>query len=112
MKIETASPAAGITVVRPEGEVDMNTSPEFRAAVEQAVKDSDKGVIIDLAALEYMDSSGVAVLIEGVRWSKTANVKIILAQPSEAVREVIELARLQKFFAIEASIDSAVGSLQ
>ena len=85
---------------------------EFRQAIETALGSAKTGVVVDLSRLEYMDSSGVAVLIEGVRWSKEKKVTFMLAAPTDAVREVIELARLQKFFSIHDEVESAVKEVQ
>lgn len=87
-----------------KGEVDLYTSPELREAIIKAVN-GKSGVGIDLSDIAYMDSSGVATLVEGLQTSKGKDQDFVLLRPSNAVMKVLELARLDKVFDIRDSVE-------
>ena len=88
------------SVIVVSGEVDLNTSPDLRSALLEAVKD-EHGVKVDLAAVDYMDSSGVATLVEAFKACLAGNQAFQLLFPSEAVMRVLRLARLDTLFDIQ-----------
>jgi anti-sigma B factor antagonist len=98
----------GITVLRPQGTLDMNSVPAFRQTLEAEVRRAQRGLIVALAEVAFMDSSGVAVLIEGLKWSRGRTLPYLLTQLTPAVQMVIELARLEHFFTIVASVEDGV----
>ena len=61
-------------------------------------------LLVDLSAVEYIDSSGVASLVEGYQLSKSKNLKFGLVGVSDAAMQVLQLARLDKVFPIHNSI--------
>jgi anti-sigma B factor antagonist len=89
----------------------MNTVPAFRHTLEVAVQQAERGLIVVLAEVTFMDSSGVAVLIEGLKWSRGRTLPYLLTQLTPAVQMVIELARLEHFFPIAASVEDAVARI-
>lgn len=86
-------------VLRAQGEVDLYTSPELRKAILSAVR-SAKVVRLDLSGVDYMDSSGVATLVEGLKTSGKTNQAFQLVAPSPAVTKVLQLSRLDSVFDI------------
>lgn len=90
----------GTTVLTVRGEVDLYTSPDLRTAIMSAVPGAPDGIELDLAGVAYMDSSGVATLVEGFRRSREDGKRFVLAQPSSAVMKVLELTRLDTIFEI------------
>lgn len=96
----------GHTLVRVRGEVDMNSAPELRRALKAAV-DARTAVRVHLGGVAYMDSAGIAVLIEGLQWSRRAGLEYALCAMPHAVRLVVELARLDTVFTILPDPDPA-----
>lgn len=92
-----------VIVVR--GEVDLNSSPQLRKAVLGGIEKEPK-VCVDLAGAEYMDSSGVATLVEALKAASEKKKKFALVSPSAAVMRVLDLARLSSLFEIRASLES------
>jgi anti-sigma B factor antagonist len=84
------------------GEVDMDSSPRVRDEMHRALKGT-KMLKVHLRGVNYIDSSGIAVLIQGMKDAKKSGVAFALLNPSENVRSVIELALLQQVFVIEES---------
>ena len=111
MHIAIDSSHAGITVIRPTGTLDMNSVPTFRETLEAEVEGAQRGLIVLLDEIEFMDSAGIAVLIEGLKWSRSRSLPYILTQPTPAVQTVIELARLDNFFTITSSVADAVAHI-
>jgi anti-sigma B factor antagonist len=92
--------SGGKLVVRVHGEVDLYSSPELRTAIAKAIPKAEAGVGVDLSGVEYMDSSGVATLVEGLRSS--AAKPFVLVAPSQPVMNVLQLSRLDSVFDIRA----------
>src|SRR5881296_895183 len=111
MHVVIESPQTGITVVRPQGTLDMNSVPAFRQTLETAVHRAQRGLIVVLSEVAFMDSSGIAVLIEGLKWSRGRTLPYLLTQLTPAVQMVIELARLEHFFTIAASVEDAAAQI-
>ena len=91
--------ASGHILVQPTGEIDLNTSPKLQEAVLAAIKSQDS-VGIDLSGVDYMDSSGVATLVEGLKACSDKKKEFALISPSESVMKVLKLARLDGLFQI------------
>jgi anti-sigma B factor antagonist len=84
------------------GEVDLYTSPELRTAILDAVPEAGAKVALDLSGVRYMDSSGVATLVEGFRSARDHAKAFTLVNPSAAVMKVLELARLDRIFEVSS----------
>lgn len=97
----------GVTILRPAEGLDMSNVTAFRQTLQQEIKRATRGVVVLLSDVSFIDSSGVAVLIEGLKWSRERHLPYILAHLTPAVRMVIELARLENFFTIAADMDAA-----
>lgn len=87
-------------VLRVSGEVDLYSSPELRKAVQNMLAQASDRIHIDLSEVAYMDSSGVATLVEGMRNAQAHNVAFVLYAPSESVMKVLTLSRLDSVFDI------------
>jgi anti-sigma B factor antagonist len=101
VKIET-SQIDSETLISVEGEIDLYSSPELRKAVLKAVPKAESGVAVRLEKVGYMDSSGVATLVEGLRSAKQHDKTFVLEAPSSAVMKVLELARLDSVFEVRS----------
>lgn len=86
-------------VIFVEGEVDLSWSQQLRKAVLDALA-SNAEVAVNLAAVDYIDSSGIAALVEGFQHAR-GNKKIFgLLQISKPVMSVLKLARLDRVFVL------------
>lgn len=89
------------SVVQVSGDIDLYTSPKLRETVlELYRKRGQKTVIVDLSDVHYIDSSGIASLVEGLKESKQFEARFALAGLNEAPRHVLELTRLLNVFEI------------
>ena len=87
---------SGYYVVSLEGEVDLASSPAARETILGALKRGD--VFVELSRVTYMDSSGVASLVEGYQLAKDMGRRFGLVGVAEPVRLVLGLASLDKVF--------------
>ncbi len=92
----------GYVLVRLSGEVDLSWSQSVRRAVLDALE-GDTAVGVDLSAVSYIDSSGIAALVEGFQTARTHGRRFVLVAVSDAVRAVLELARLDRVFLLVAT---------
>jgi len=90
----------GTCVVVVEGEIDLNTSPKLRTVLTKQVPRNVRAVEVHLKDVPYMDSSGVATLIEGLRAAVSSDAEFALVDPSPAVLKVLKLSRLDSVFTI------------
>ena len=97
------------TIVAPAGPIDMSNSPELRHALRSALENGTDRLVVDLSGVEYMDSSGLATLVEAMRSARAEpSVPMVICCLNETVRAVFEIARLDQFFEITDSRDEAV----
>jgi anti-sigma B factor antagonist len=96
------------TIVWPEGDIDLGRSPMLRESLRKASADRPGRLVIDLSLVEYMDSSGVATLVEALQLSRKNSTSLVLCGMKDKVRSIFEIARLDTVFTIADSLDSAV----
>lgn len=96
------------TIIQVRGEVDLYTSPGLRRAIVEASSARAPVVVVDLAGVSYMDSSGVATLVEGLQFSRGYGGAFRLAALGETVRQVFKFAKLEKVFEIYADAEGAL----
>ncbi len=104
---DTVREVNGNLVVRLAGEIDLDRAPEVRRLLLDSVKRS-LDVLVDLSAVTYIDSSGIASLVEALQWAKRRGTDLCLIAVSPEALRVFELARLDKVFAIHPDMNAAL----
>lgn len=104
---ELVSEQDGKLVVRLEGEVDLERSPAIRKTLLDCIT-REMDVVVDLSQVQYIDSSGIASLVEGLQAANGNGTRFSLVAVSGQVRRVLELARLDKVFSIFDDIGAAL----
>lgn len=101
----------GTVVVSPAGDVDMARSPELRNAIQGVIQQHrPTRLVVNLSDVSYMDSSGLATLVEAMRTTRAADAQMILCGMNDKVRAIFEIARLHQFFTIQTTLDDALSS--
>jgi anti-sigma B factor antagonist len=90
-----------------EGEIDLHVSSEVAESLRTMIAKRPKLVVIDLTKVTYLDSSGLAVLIEGMQKVQEYGGKFALAGVQESVQHIFEIARLDQVFQIFPTVDEA-----
>ena len=93
-----------------EGEIDLHVSPRISAALGAMIERKPARLVIDLSGVSYIDSSGLAVLIEGMQNVEAYGGKLVLAGLQESVRPIFEIARLDQVFLIFPHVDAALAA--
>jgi anti-sigma B factor antagonist len=93
----------GCLIVSLAGEIDLEHSPRARELLLEQVA-RKRRVLVDLSDVEYIDSSGIASLVEAFQKSKRAGSGFALAAVNPAALRVMQLARLDRVFQIFASV--------
>lgn len=94
-------------IIAPSGDVDLNVSREFQTHIKKAMESRPQKLIVDLAGVPYMDSSGVATLVEAMQIARKASTRLILCRLQDKVRSIFEIARLDRVFTIMVSVEAA-----
>ena len=93
------------------GNIDMSNSPELRKALLHEIRDARASrVVLNLSEVKYIDSSGVASLVEGLKASRDMGSHFVLFGLSTPTREVLQLSRLLKVFDVRDNEEQALTS--
>ncbi|MCZ6836287.1 MAG: STAS domain-containing protein [Planctomycetota bacterium] len=98
----------GTTILKPMGEIDLSRAPSLRNQISEVQSEGLDKLVIDLSNVPYMDSSGVATLVEAMQIARRGNTKIILCCMQERVLSIFEIARLDMVFTIVGSPEEAM----
>ena len=95
----------GVKVFKIKGEVDIAASPGLKSYLE---KNTAKKLVIDLSEVGYVDSSGLATLVEILKRTKAQGGSLGLAGLSAKVRSLFEITKLDKLFLVFQNQQEAV----
>ena len=102
----------GVTVARLLGEVDMAAIGELGRALTGAVEAGDRGLVLDLAAVDYLDSAGLHLLHDAARTlGARGQVLRVAVAPGAAVMRLLELVEIERTMPVDASVSDAVDAL-
>lgn len=93
-----------------EGEIDLHVSPGIAASLAGMVHEKPHHLVVDLSQVNYIDSSGLAVLIEAMQNVAAYGGKFALTALQDGVRPIFEIARLDQVFRIFSSVDEALAA--
>ena len=100
------------TILDVDGQITFESTPSLREKILGALKGKDKSaVLVNLSAVAYMDSSGIATLVEGLKAAQSSKSSFGLFGLTKNTRNVLELVRLDKVFKIFETEDDAVRQL-
>ena len=98
-----------MTIFDISGDIDLATSPELRKALLRELRElRTPRVILNLKSVRYIDSSGVASLVEGLKASRDVGSRFVLFGLNTTIREVLQLSKLVRIFEIYESEEQAI----
>lgn len=100
----------GLVVITPAGDIDMYTSPFLRKELMSLVGRRVTPLIVDFRGVSYIDSSGIATFVEGLKVMMSYGGKLKFVSIPEGVMEIFSFSKLDKVFEIYRDIDDAVNS--
>jgi anti-sigma B factor antagonist len=110
MDLQIETRATGATqIIEVKGEVDLYTSPKMREQIFTTIKrHPSKSLIVNLTNVTYVDSSGIATLVEGLQLANEYQIRLKLVGLSRAILEVFQLVRLERVFEIYQTEEEAL----
>ncbi len=103
-------PTSQPSILPLEGEIDLHVSPQIGASLANMIAEKPPQVVVDLSKVSYIDSSGLAVLIEAMQNVGRYGGKFALTGLQDGVRPIFEIARLDQVFRIFPDTASALGT--
>jgi anti-sigma B factor antagonist len=100
----------GISILRVVGDIDVNTSPEVKASFDGLVKAKKEKVVVNLKGVNYVDSSGLATLVEVFKNMRAYDGKLKLTNLSSKVMGLFEITKLNNLFDIFTEEADAINS--
>lgn len=109
MKIEV-SEYKGKKVVEISGEIDMHASPSLRRELMALIGRKTTPLLIDLKGVSYIDSSGIATFVEGLKGMMSFGGRLKLVSIPAGVMEIFNFSKLDRVFEIYGNLDDAINS--
>ncbi len=100
----------GRTVVAVGGEIDVYTAPRLRDTITELVAAGNYDILIDMEQVEFLDSTGLGVLVGGLKRLRSHDGDLTLVCTQHRILKVFEITGLTKVFAIHDSVDAAVAA--
>jgi len=101
----------GLHILVIDGEIDLARSPELREVLHAQAKACRPVLVLDFKGVTYVDSSGLATLIEYVRKAQEFQGRFALVNVSERVQTIFDLVRLSEFLSIYPTLADARAAL-
>jgi anti-sigma B factor antagonist len=95
-------------VIHVKGEIHVSTAPEFAQSLDASIADDAESVVLDLTQVEFIDSTGLTVLLNGLRSITLRGGRLALAISNPTVLRLFEITRLDSTFDIEPTLADAL----
>ena len=103
---ETA--AAGTHVIKVSGEIHVSTAPRFAQRLQQSIDSGNRRIVLDLSSVEFIDSTGLSVLLNGLRRVTQLHGRLALVCSNPTVLRLFQITSLDDTFDIFADRPTAV----
>jgi anti-sigma B factor antagonist len=100
----------GTKIIEPSGEIDMYSSPALREEIMALINKGTSPLLIDFKGVSYIDSSGIATFVEGLKNMMDTGGRLVLVSIPETIMEIFSFSRLDKVFEIQGTIDDVFNS--
>ncbi len=100
----------GWTVIAASGEIDVATAPELREQLTSLIADDHRQLVVDLEDVDFIDSTGLGVLVGAVRRARAADGDLRLVCTNSRLLKVFDVTGLGDVFTIATSVDDAVSA--
>jgi stage II sporulation protein AA (anti-sigma F factor antagonist) len=102
----------GVVVASVEGEIDSSNAADLRLALSERLPSSSSGLVLDLSAVNYLDSSGIQLLFDLGRRLAARRQSIRLVVPGDApMRRVLELCAIESVAPMDAELELALAEM-
>ncbi|MFH1190235.1 MAG: STAS domain-containing protein [Candidatus Omnitrophota bacterium] len=100
----------GTAVCYVDGEIDINTSPGLKKSFDKLIAAKTPKIVVNLSKVTYVDSSGLATLVEILKNMRTYGGRLRLSNMSQKIKSLFEITKLEKLFEIMADEQEAVST--
>ena len=100
----------GTKVMELSGEIDMYTSPELRRELMGLLQRKVSPLLVDFKEVSYIDSSGIATFVEGLKGIKTYGGRLKFFSIPDRILEIFNFSKLDRVFEIYRNLDEAIKS--
>jgi anti-sigma B factor antagonist len=108
MDVTVGSRPDGVTVVQPAGRLDLLSAAGLRQRLAQEIAAGRRRLVVDLAQVTFVDSSGLGALIGGLKAARLAGGDLRIARPGEQARIVLELTTLDRVLRPYPTVEEAL----
>jgi anti-sigma B factor antagonist len=105
-------PAGGSTVIEVSGEIDVYTAPRLREKIISLVDAGSYGLVVDMERVEFLDSTGLGVLVGGLKRVRAHDGSIDLVCTQGRILRIFRITGLSKVFDIYETVDDALAARQ
>jgi anti-sigma B factor antagonist len=106
--VEVTTAAGGTAVVAVQGEADLHTAQELRAAINDAIDDGATSLVVDLSETTFIDSMTLGVLLGAVKRLRPVGGQVSVVCTDSNIRRIFEITLLDRIFALHRSRDTAL----
>jgi anti-sigma B factor antagonist len=99
-------------LLRVVGEIHATTAPEFSERLNSVISEGHTGVVLDLMGVEFIDSTGLSVLLNGLRRVTRERGAMVLACANPTVLRLFEITKLDSTFVIVPDCDEAIDRIR
>ncbi len=99
-----------IPVLDVVGEIDIYTTPQFKEAVSEAIDQNKPAIVINMAKVTYMDSSGFGTLLSATKRLRPLDGALYLSGCNEAIQRMLQITRLNTIFGVYATEEEAIAA--
>lgn len=99
-----------VVVIKVAGRIDSHSVQRLRQQLAYSADGQQNNIVLDLAGVDFIDSSGLAAIVHGMKQCRAVGGDLRLCKPPQAVRMVLELTRLDKALDIFPNQESALRS--
>jgi anti-sigma B factor antagonist len=104
------SEVEGATIIAVGGEIDVYTAPKLRDKITELVADGVYDIIVDMEAVEFLDSTGLGVLVGGLKKVRAHDGSLQLICTQDRLLKIFRITGLAKVFVIHDSADGALAA--
>ena len=110
MNVDVSQVGDAVTVLTPQGRLNMLAAPALRELVGEEVAKGHARIVVDLAEISFIDSSGLGALIAGLKATRAAGGDLRIARPGSQVEAVLRLTNLDRVLRAHPSAEAAFGA--
>jgi anti-sigma B factor antagonist len=107
LELET-SQREGVAVLTLRGEIDVYTAPRMRQAIVDLVDGGSLNIVVDMGQVDFLDSTGLGVLVEGLKRVRTRNGNLSIVVTQDKILKIFDITGLNKAFPIYGSLEDAL----